>query len=234
LPLSDARGWYEELTRLYKLSIDYDLGFVELSPNIIVYCRLGEPGEETETEVVHFGLPTVEFVGPNNSGYWLPSDRLPAIIVNVNAPSRVISEQLKRMLAEIRKHIKPPVRKRGRYSLNDRFDYDTFRKWIDDRIVEFADLLAWNAAMKAEGKPYYSEYELGKKLDEAISRRMTSEKKRTLKKALASLPALAAQIAGEWDPEQRAQKLTAAEVAKKLAAADLERLCQRVRVFRPI
>lgn len=212
----DLRGWYKELTRLYKLSVDHDLGLVELSPTIILYCNLANPGEATETEMVQFGLPTVQLVGRGDGGYWLPSERLPALIVNVGAPDKVIFQELKQLLEEIRKYIKSPVAKRGRYSLNTHFDGDTFKKWREDKIVEFADLLAWNAAMKAQGRAYYSEYELSKRLDEDISRRMTSEKKKTLKKTLASLPALAAQIAEEWHPEQVAQKLTAAYVERRL------------------
>lgn len=168
---------------------------------------LGNPGEATETEMGHFGLPTLQLVGPDRGGYWLSRERLPAIIVNVDAPDDVIFKRLKLMLGEVRKYIKPPVAKPGRYHLNSRFDEYTFAKWKNDKIVEFADLLAWNATLKAQGEKRYREHELGERLGKYTSR-MTSEAKATLKKALASLPALAAQISEEMQYEQLAQQLT--------------------------
>jgi hypothetical protein len=211
----DATGWYAELTRLFKLSVDHDLGLAELSPTITLYCKLGNPGEATETEMGHFGLPTVQLVGPNQGGYWLSGERLPAVIVNVDAPDDIIFKKLKRMLREIRKYIKPTVAKPGRYQLNSRFDEGTFKKWQNDKIVEFADLLAWNAGLTARGEEHYWEHELGERLGKYTSR-TTSETKATLRKALASLPALAAQIAEEWESEQIAQQLTADYVKRNL------------------
>lgn len=211
----DARGWYAELTRLFKLSVDHDLGLAELSPTIILYCKLGNPGEATETEMGHFGLPTVQLISRDEGGHWLSYERLPAIIVNVDAPDDVIFKQLKRMLGEVRKYIKPPVAKPGRYHLNSRIDEDTFEKWENDKIVEFADLLAWNASLKARGEKHYREHELGERLGKDTSR-TTSEAKATLKKALASLPALAAQIAEELESEQIAQQLTTDYVKRSL------------------
>jgi hypothetical protein len=203
----DPLGWYRELTRLVRLSVDYDLGLVELSPDLILSCTWEGPGKETGTDLAHIGTQTIQLVGQQEKGYWLDSRRLPAIIVNPAAPDAIIIKELKKTLKEVRKYITPPVAKRGRYDLNNCFDKTTFEKWIDDRIVEFADLLAWNASQKVHNCEYYSEWVLGKWLGKS-SARMTSETKKTLKKALGSLPPLSAQIANHWHAEEVSQQLT--------------------------
>jgi hypothetical protein len=176
---------------------------------------LAKPGEVTETEIVHIGVPTVQFIGPRDADFWLTRERLPALIVNVDAPDAVILNELKRMLEEVRKHFGPPVAKRGRYALNSRFDKNTFAKWRNDKIVQLADLLARNAALKARGASSRPDHVLGKLIGKN-SARETSEAKATLKKALASLPALAAQIAQDMVRAQIAQEMIAARIAKDI------------------
>jgi hypothetical protein len=202
----DAKGWYDQLTRLCKLSIDKNLGLFKGDPNIVVFSRLGKPGEATETTIGQIGVPTVQFIGPREEGFRLPLERLPALVVNVEAPDEVIQSELKLWLKEVRKYVKPPVAKRGQYALNYCYDEDTFAKWRADKIVEFAELLAWRATLDEQTKRRYREHVLGEWVGKE-SARTTSEAKATLKRALASLPALAAQIAHDMVPAQTAQEM---------------------------
>jgi hypothetical protein len=213
----DAKGWYAELTRLYKLSVDHDLGLHKDDPNIII---IRKAGEADGTTIGQIGVATVQFVGRRGEGFWVPRERLPALIVNVDAPDEVILRDLKRTLKAVRSHSDAPVVARGRYALNSRFDEKKiFKKWQKDQIVQLAELLAWCATPDAPERQSYPDHIpdliLGKWVGKD-DKEVTSEAKATLKKALASLPAFAAQIAQDMVPAQIAQEMIAARIAKDI------------------
>ena len=88
--------------------------------------------------------------------------------------------------------------KPGPHALNSLFEVRTFLSWRNARIVQLAELLTWNAQRKARGLPRYPEHVLGGWLG-LRDKIATNRAKGTLKKALASLPALAAQIKYDHD-----------------------------------
>lgn len=211
----NAEGWYAELSRLCKMSVDNDLGWFKGDPDICLFCRFGKPGEITETEIVHVGIQAVQFVGPNKGGgdpsVWLDEDRLPALIVNLNAADNTILTDLRRTLRAVRKYYNP-IASPGRYSVNSRFDERTFKRWREHRLIEFANLLAWRAQRLAQDKSakitndfiadlLWKKYrDPHKKFNDVI---------KVLRKALRSLPALLAQVAQENEAKQIAEEMTA-------------------------
>jgi hypothetical protein len=114
----DVQGECAEITRIYKLSVHYNLGLHRGDPNIIAIGKAGE------TTIGHIGGPTAKFV------------------IKLNTPDAIIHAEFKRWLAEVRTHIKLPIAKSGRHALNSKFDKNKFDAWRSAGIVQFADLLA--------------------------------------------------------------------------------------------
>ena len=213
-----AEGWLHELSRVYELSVKYKLGLHRDDPNIFVsYNESGEP------EIVVMGLIPVQMVAPRpndpnapgvttrdltGSVLSLPQPQAypreviempvvsPALVVDLNAPDKVIRHEFERMLKKARKRFKPPASKPGRWAMNACFDDRVFKKWRNDRIVQLADLLAWRSTLSPSEKARWSQQRLGQQLwkNRDVNDRRVSETKKNLKEALASLPALAAQI----------------------------------------
>jgi CubicO group peptidase (beta-lactamase class C family) len=105
----------------------------------------------------------------------------------------VILEAVERELKKARRRFAAPVVKLGRGAPNDRFDEFTFKKWRRAKIVQLADLLTWRAGLEQRDKKRFPNDALGL-LVGSDSKEKTSKAMTTLKNALASLPALAAQI----------------------------------------
>jgi hypothetical protein len=190
----DAKGWFEELTTLRKLSVDHELGLHKEDPNIFI---------TPSGNVAQLGVRMVQVIEPSDAGFWLPRERLPALIVNLNATDEDIIAAVKRTLEE-RKPVGAPVRKPGRHAPNACFDKCTFEKWRNNQIVQLAYLLAWRAGLDAGDAKNYPDHVLGKWMTEPkdtseakkdlTEPKDTSEAKTVLKEALASLSALFAQI----------------------------------------
>ena len=133
-----------------------------------------------------------------DQGVFIPIAFSPALLVHLNATDKDIHDEVKRVLREIRKlhHpsiASPPKRKAGQYSLNTLLDEKTFKRWRDNKIVQFASLLMWRASLDEKAAKPYKNKVLGEWL-ELPSEKETSEAKATLKNALANLPALLTQI----------------------------------------
>ncbi len=203
----DATGWHRELARLYASSIRLGgLGIADELPNV----RLME--EDGDTVIVLPHVPTVRVITPQNSrepngGLVLPlggeyarlePNGLLVLVVNPKAPDAVIISEVERALKEAREIHPPAVEKPGRAALNGRFDARTFAKWRQDKIVQMARLLAWRAGLAERNAKKYPERVIGSWLG-FRSAKQTSEAKATLKKALANLPALTAQINEDRD-----------------------------------
>ena len=194
----DVQGWYEELTRIYKLSVDHDLWLADVLPGMFIWSPVGKPGEATETTIGYIAGPTAKFV------------------VNVNMPDANIHAEFKQWLEEVRKQIMPPVAKPGQYALNSEFDTRKFGTWQSEGIIQFADLLAWRATLGPLEAKRYPDWLLGRWLKRETPKNV-SVTKATLKKALASLPALGAQVEHEMAMGPAARKLIAARIAKDIA-----------------
>ena len=140
----DVQGWYEELTRIYKLSVDHDLWLADVLPGMFIWSPVGKPGEATETTIGYIAGPTAKFV------------------VNVNMPDANIHAEFKQWLEEVRKQIMPPVAKPGQYALNSEFDTRKFGTWQSEGIIQFADLLAWRATLGPLEAKRYPDWLLGR------------------------------------------------------------------------
>ncbi|MGD0186964.1 MAG: hypothetical protein ABSC25_17160 [Roseiarcus sp.] len=192
----DVKGWYAEITRLYKLSVDHDLGLHSIDRNIIVIPEAGG------AVIGHIGGPFATFV------------------VNVNMPDAMICAEFERWLEEVRKQIKPHVAKPGQRTRNSKFDKTKFWTWADVRIVQFADLLAWRATLDPIQRKKYKKSDLGRWIGRYSSKDVNTTE-RMLKRALASLPALGGQIehelAHDQDHAEGSREATAARIAKDIA-----------------
>jgi hypothetical protein len=208
----DAEGWLKELTKLYVLSVTRGLGLHEPHPAIqCIQC-----GGKTIIGIIPF--PTVQFVGPHMTGVQLTRQQLPVLIINLTASDADIFASLKRTLKEVRKHLKLPVAKRGRFALNSRIE-DTFEKWRNDKIVPLIYLLTWRKALSPQDKKLWPEHRLGQSIGLKEPKNV-SDAKETLKKALKNLPALAMRIADERTPKKIAEEMIAARIAKDVQRRD--------------
>ncbi len=205
----DAAGWHDILTRIYTRFMELGgLGIAQALPNVTL------TEEDGKTVVGTHHVPTVQIVLPRKTHYREPNGRevlrpaaaivqlepnnLPAAIVNFNAPDAVIFAEFKRALKEVREIYPPPVEKPGRAALNGEFDARIFAKWRQQMIVPMAWLLVWRAGLDKPVARAYRDRVIGSWLGFANAKE-TSKAKATLKKALATLPALTAQINQDRD-----------------------------------
>lgn len=194
----DAAGWLKELTEVYRLSVEHDLKLADVLPGMFLYCRIGNPGEKTETMISQIGGPHASF------------------IVNTNMPDAYIFEQFERWLEEVRKQVKPHVAKPGKRKPNAYFDGRTFANWRIVKIVEFAELLAWRATLPLSEQKKHLDAALGREIGRNCSKDVNVTM-HALRKALASLPALAAQIEHEMTQSTKAREAIAARITKDIA-----------------
>lgn len=200
-----AKEWNAELARLRKLSVDHNLGLHKTEYNTFdLFSGVGqigidlvqviEPRDEGELlqqeplQLLVYSDKPKEYL--LDTGFRLPRERMPALIVNLSAPDELILEAVKREL-EKRKHSSAPVRKPGRHALSRYFDRYTFDKWQNNRIVELAELLAWRSKLAAEKKRLYPNCVFGEWLNKDANQ--TNKAKGVLKDAIARLPAIFAQ-----------------------------------------
>jgi hypothetical protein len=186
----DAVGWYKELTKLYKLSVTRGLGWDKKLPSI---HRVSN-GEKTD--IIQVPWPTVQLVVSRFEPFLIPQDRLPVLIVGLDAPDKVIMESVTRQLMKARERYPARIVKRGRPAPNACFDETTFAQWRRAKIVPLAYLLTWRHGLPAEDRIYWREKRLGEEI-EIYHPPDVSEAKKKLKEALASLPALFAQITSQ-------------------------------------
>jgi hypothetical protein len=195
------RGWFKELTRLREQALEHNPKLVAADPKIAVYRFSGA------RRVFLPGAPIVQLIEPQDRDVRIPRHLLPAIIVNISAPEQVIVAQFKRTLREALDKYPQPLRKPGPHAANYFFDERIFKRWCNARIVEFADRLAWNAKL---GKPC-SETRLGATFLKHRDKYETARVKKMLMRAIAALPALAAQLKYDTDSARRAEYLKEAE-----------------------
>lgn len=200
-----AKEWNAELARLRKLSVDHNLGLHKTDNNTF----------DIPSGVGQIGIPLIQVVEPRDeeallqqeplkllvysdkpkeylldTGFRLPRERMPALIVNLNTPDELILEAVKREL-EKRINSSAPVRNPGRHALSRYFDRYTFDKWQNNRIVELAELFAWRSKLAAEKKRLYPNCVLGDWSNKDANQ--TNRAKKVLKDAIACLPAIFAQ-----------------------------------------
>ena len=188
----NVQGWYAELTRVYRLSVDHGLGLHTPDPRILVYN-----GAE--------GTSILQIAGP-----------FATFTVNVNMPDKLLNAEFNRWLEEVRKQIKLPVAKPGRRGLNAQFDETKFNVWRETGIIEFADLLVWRATYGDAGKNEPSKSQLGSWIDRHTPKDVHTTE-RTLKAALASLPAILGQVEHEASQSLDAREAIAAQIEKDIA-----------------
>jgi hypothetical protein len=200
LPELDANGWSVELTELYDLSVTHNLGLHTPDPRTHAYADASGTNQSDEVHTIQLSVPTVQFVDAGDDDVRLLPQQRPAWIIDAKAPDAVILEQVKHALEERRKSSPPPVAKRGGHAPNNSIDAATFYKWRSSKIVELGRLLAWRATLDPREARQYPDHVIGewlgfsgKNVAGMVAKR-TNAAKKTLKQAIASRPALLAQI----------------------------------------
>jgi hypothetical protein len=122
---------------------------------------------------------------------------LPALhlLISLNTPDGVIKEQFEAALRAARKKHPSPTKRRGPQRLNAQFGEQQFSTWRRYKILPLADLLAW-CERQAEK---ISDAQIGRWLgfNEHRATRDVAQAREALRRALDSIPALAAQVAAE-------------------------------------
>jgi hypothetical protein len=185
LPPLGARGWFDILRRLYELSIDHKLNLHVNDPKIQRHNIAGK------TRIFLSGAPVAQLVTAISQGVPIPAHLLPALVINIDAPDEIVLEEFTIGLALARRRFPPAFSRPGPRAPNNLFDVRTFGSWCNARIVQLAELLAWNAGRSARGLPTYPEHVLGEWIG-LRDKSATNRAKATLRKALKSLPALLA------------------------------------------
>lgn len=195
LPKLKVAGWYAELTRLYSMSVSHGLGLHAHDPSIVVMRK-----DDGTVDIAQIGGPFSPF------------------IVSLNAPDAILHAQFTTWLQEVRKQIKPSVTKPGKYALNSEFDKATFLVWQDVGIVQLAGLLAWKQTLGAADRKHYPRSLLGEWIGRSTSKDVNTTE-RILKRALASIPALGAQLEHEMilGRGEGARESVAARISKDIA-----------------
>lgn len=191
-----ARGWCDQLRSLYELSIDHNLGLHTEDPKIVRRVLF-----KGKTRIFLPGAPVVQLVEPESEDVLIPRHLLPVLVVNINAPDEIILAQFKLRLMEAREKFPSGFSKPGPKAANGSFGERSFLSWCNARIVPLAELLAWNAERKARGEDYYPDVVLGSWIG-LSNKGSTHRSKEVLMAALASMPALAAQIKYDLDPDR--------------------------------
>jgi hypothetical protein len=187
-----VRGWWEELTNVYRLSVKHGLGLHKRTPGIVVRKRRGEVTIMQQS--VHFA-------------------KFPA---NVDMPDACLHRDFDRWLAEMRKQLKSPIAKSGRGRFNGEFGETKFKAWRSTKIIEFANVLAWDAQRNPVARGRLSESTLGGWIKRHTPKDVNVTKK-ALEDALRCLPALFAQVEHEETQEAPDRELIAARIAKQIA-----------------
>jgi hypothetical protein len=217
-----ADGWCVELTEIYDLSVEYNLGLHTPDPNTHTIGEVGETGEASEVMTAQVGVPTVQFFEASREDLRLPPERRPAWIVDANASDANILDGVKHALEERRKSNPPPVAKRGRHAPNNCFDDATLAKWRADKIVQLARLFAWRAMLDPKEARRYPDHVLGQWLgfagpkSKASLPKKTSMAKSTLRQALARRRGLLAQITQEAALTAATQEIAMAWLFKNM------------------
>jgi len=191
-----VRGWYDELRRLRELSIKHNLGLHTDDPKVETLGAAGGP------RVLLPGAPVAQFVDAQADDVSIPKHLLPALVINISASDVVIRAEFERALAQAREKYPAPFRKSGPSATNSDIDERVCASWVKWRIVELAELLVWRAGLDAQEAKGYPKRLLGVWL--GFEKSDTSKAEKVLRKAIASLPAIAAQLKYDQDPARRA------------------------------
>jgi hypothetical protein len=99
---------------------------------------------------------------------------------------------------------------------NSKFDDQTFGRWRDLKIAEFAELLAWRAGLTEAESEGISEAALGRWIGRHRSKDVNVTKK-VLIEALASLAALGAQVEHQMTQDEIARRAISARIVKDIS-----------------
>jgi hypothetical protein len=168
----DVEGWYGELERVYRSSVEHNLGLHKEDPRIKIINNAGP------VTLVHIAGPFASFT------------------VNVNMPDAILHAEFDRWLTQVRNQLPSPIKMRGTPSSNAKFNETKFEVWRETKIIEFADLLAWRATLDESERKKYRKSTLGRWIERYNSKDVNTTE-RLLRSALASLSALLAQVEHE-------------------------------------
>jgi hypothetical protein len=158
----------------------------------------GEPGRwRDRSEVPSFiGSPIVQFVPKGE----LTLHRLekPALIVQLDAPDGVIIEKFREALEFARRDCPAPVKRPGPKAPNAEFTKKQISTWLNYKIVQLSELDNWREELKKEKRTAPLEADFGRWLfsEHSDPSKEIVTARKALSKAVASIPALWAQVEG--------------------------------------
>ena len=92
-----VRGWFDELRRLYELSIEQKLNLHGDDPKVERRTIAGK------TRIFLPGAPLAQLVTPVSHAVPIPTHLLPALVINISAPDEIVRTQFENALAQARK-----------------------------------------------------------------------------------------------------------------------------------
>ncbi len=195
--LDSLEDWLVELERLTKLLYlaEHPLASKALPPQD-EDSKWKVSNYDSKWHVARIGIRTVRLLERTEHDAQLSPLELPALRVHLDAPDGVIMEQFADALRRARERYPAPVAKRGKNALKARFTEKTCRVWRENRIVQLCELLVWRKIFLREDEVKdYPNHVLGGWLE--FDEKKTSLAIDRLESALASIPALAAQVDDE-------------------------------------
>lgn len=192
----DLRKWLVELERLAKLLYlaEHPLASKALPPQD-EDSKWKVSNYDSKWHVARIGIRTVRLLERTEHDAQLSPLELPALRVHLDAPDGVIMEQFADALRKARERYPAPVANTGKNALKARFTEKMCRVWRENRIVQLCKLLVWRKGLNEDEAEKYPNWMLGEWLK--FDAKKTSLAIDRLESALASIPALAAQVDDE-------------------------------------
>jgi hypothetical protein len=157
-----------------------------------------QPGGWKERPSVpsYIGPPTVQLIPKGN----MTLHRLekPALIVQLEAPDGILVEEFKKALKLARVKYPAPVTKPGPKSSNAEFTRTQISTWLSYKIVPLAELDNWRMELRTQNGATPTDADFGRWLfhEWAQPGKEIVTARRVLRKAIANIPALWAQVEG--------------------------------------
>jgi hypothetical protein len=155
-------------------------------------------GWKERPEVPSFiGAPIVQLV-PKGGDITLHRLEKPALIIQLDAPDGILVLEFKKALKSARKEYPAPVTKPGPKSSNAEFTRRQISTWLNYKIVALAELENWRTELQAQKGAVPTDADFGRWLfpNKAHPSKEIITARKMLDKAIASIPALWAQVEG--------------------------------------
>lgn len=184
------KDWSRQLMRIHLRSVELDLALHTNRSSLMTR------GARFHASIMHAPYPTVILLKERPIPYSVFKEQLPALLVRLEAPDGVILQEVTDAIRRYREIQKGDASKPATYIPKSRFDPRIFSSWQIRRIIPLADLMIWRGKLSPAARRKYSDRLLGEWIG-LNDKKSLDRSKRTLKKALASLDLIAAQLPHE-------------------------------------